>query len=74
MSLDQLSFDLLHPQPLIIVISGTSGIGKDAVIKGMKSRKTNLHFVVTATSRDPRSDEKDGVDYYFYPREDLKGA
>ncbi len=33
MQLSQLSFDLLHPEPLIIVISGTSGIGKDAVIK-----------------------------------------
>jgi guanylate kinase len=72
MQLSQLSFDVLHPQPLILVISGTSGIGKDAVIKGMKSRNLPMHFVITATSRPPRADEKDGVDYFFYSREEFE--
>lgn len=66
MQTDNLSFDLLHKEPLIIVISGTSGIGKDAVLKGLRSRNLPLHFVITATSRDPRPDEKNGVDYFFY--------
>lgn len=66
MQTDNLSFDLLHKEPLIIVISGTSGIGKDAVLKGLKSRNLPLHFVVTATSRDPRPGEINGVDYFFY--------
>lgn len=65
MQTDNLSFDLLHIEPLIIVISGTSGIGKDAVLKGLKSRDLPLHFVVTATSRDPRPGEINGVDYFF---------
>jgi guanylate kinase len=68
----QLSFDLLHPEPLIIVISGTSGIGKDAVIKGLKNRHLPLHFVVTATSRAPRPTETNGVDYFFYPKEEFE--
>ena len=72
MDLNQLSFDLLHPQPLIIVISGTSGIGKDAVIKGMKTRNLPLHFVITATSRPPRQDERDGVDYFFFSKEEFE--
>jgi guanylate kinase len=68
----QLSFDLLHPQPVIIVISGTSGIGKDAVIKELKKRNLLLHFVVTATSRAPRPNEKDGIDYFFYSKEEFE--
>ena len=71
MQFDQLSFDLYHPLPLLIVISGTSGIGKDAVIKGLKRRNLPLHFVVTATSRPPRSNEKEGIDYFFLSREEF---
>jgi guanylate kinase len=55
MNIDSLSFDLLQPRPILIVISGTSGVGKDAVIKSLKSRNLPLHFVVTATSRPPRA-------------------
>ena len=38
-------------RPLVIVISGPSGVGKDAVIKQLQSASPNLHFVVTATTR-----------------------
>ena len=47
---DKTIFDLLHPQPLLIVISGTSGVGKDSVIDGLKRRGLPLHFVITATA------------------------
>lgn len=63
-----LSFDLYHPQPLLIVISGTSGIGKDAVLKGLRARNLGLHFVITATSREPRPEEADGRDYFFFSK------
>ncbi|HLF00505.1 MAG TPA: guanylate kinase [Anaerolineales bacterium] len=53
-------------QPLLIVISGPSGVGKDTVLQRMKERKVPMHFVVTATTRAPRSGEIHGVDYYFY--------
>lgn len=69
MSDESLSFDLYHPQPLLIVISGPSGVGKDAVLKALQARNLPLHFVVTMTSRKPRDGEKDGVDYFFVTRE-----
>ena len=72
MESDRLSFDLYHPQPLLIVISGTSGIGKDAVLKGLRDRDLGLHFVVTATSRKPRPDEVNGKDYHFFSKEEFE--
>jgi guanylate kinase len=71
MESDELSFDLYRPQPLLIVISGTSGIGKDAVLQGLRNRDCGLHFVVTATSRLPRPNEVNGRDYFFFTREEF---
>ena len=56
-------------QPLLIVISGPSGVGKDSVLQRMKKRGLPFHFVVTATTRPPRPEEKEGVDYIFVKRE-----
>jgi guanylate kinase len=58
-------FNPNQPEPLLIVISGPSGVGKDTVIKRMKERELPVQFVVTATTREPRDNEQDGVDYYF---------
>jgi guanylate kinase len=52
-------------EPLLIVISGPSGVGKDTVVNGLKERQVPFHFVVTATNRAPRLDEVNGVDYIF---------
>jgi guanylate kinase len=52
-------------EPLLIVISGPSGVGKDTVVQRLKERQVPFHFVVTATNREPRPDEKDGVNYIF---------
>jgi guanylate kinase len=70
---ETLSFDLIHPQPLLVVISGPSGVGKDAVLKSLQQRGLPLHFVVTMTSRPPRVGEVDGVDYFFVTREAFEG-
>jgi guanylate kinase len=51
--------------PLLVVISGPSGVGKDALIRRMKVKGLPFHFVVTATTRPQRADEVDGVDYIF---------
>jgi len=59
------------PQPLLIVISGPSGVGKDTVIQRMKERRLEFHFVVTATTRPPRPGERNGVDYFFVSREEF---
>lgn len=53
------------PRPLLVVISGPSGVGKDATIQRMKERGYECHFVVTATTRARRDYEADGVDYHF---------
>lgn len=59
----------LQSEPLLIVISGISGAGKDSVIKGLQKRGLPIHFVVTATSRPKRPDEEEGVDYFFVSRQ-----
>jgi len=64
-------FVLEPPNPLLIVISGPSGVGKDSVLEEMKSRGLPFHFVITATTRSPRPDEKDGVDYFFLSQDEF---
>ncbi len=51
--------------PLLIVISGPSGVGKDTIIAELERREWPFHFVVTATTRPPRPSETNGVDYWF---------
>jgi guanylate kinase len=52
-------------QPLLIVISGPSGVGKDTVLQRMKEIDLPFHFVVTVTSRPKREGEIEGSDYFF---------
>lgn len=52
-------------EPKVIVLSGPSGVGKDSVVDMLKDFGTSCHFVVTATTRSQRPEEKDGVDYIF---------
>lgn len=56
-------------QPLLVVISGPSGAGKDSLVQRLKDRGLPFHFVVTTTSRPPRPNEVHGVDYYFVSEE-----
>ena len=58
--------------PLLIVISGPSGVGKDSVLKNMRARDLPFHFVVTATSRPQRQDEVEGVDYFFVTKDEFE--
>ena len=55
----------IDPAPVLVVISGPSGVGKDSVIERMRQRAMPFHFVVTTTDRAPRPSEVDGVDYDF---------
>jgi guanylate kinase len=66
---EPIEFNPIHPEPLLIVISGPSGVGKDAVIKGIKARGVPFDFVITATTRDPRNGELHGSDYFFVTKE-----
>jgi guanylate kinase len=69
--MDEFEYNLPHPEPLIIVISGPSGVGKDTVIQRMKERNLPFYFVVTAATRLPRSNEVDGRDYFFYSHDEF---
>jgi len=51
--------------PLLVVISGPSGVGKDKTINQMKEMGYPFYFVVTATTRPKRDNEVDGKDYFF---------
>ncbi len=66
---DQTSLITLRNKPLVIVLSGPSGVGKDAVLKAMQHRGLAFHFVVTTTDRPKRAEEVDGVDYNFVTTE-----
>jgi len=55
--------------PLLIVISGPSGVGKDAVVQRMRESGYPFHFVITATTRKPRKDERHGINYFFLTEE-----
>jgi len=58
--------------PLLVVISGPSGVGKDAVLARMKELGRSFYYVVTATTRPKRSREKNGVHYHFLSRKEFQ--
>ena len=56
----------------LIVFSAPSGAGKTTLVKHILSQFTNTNFSISATSRSPRGNEKDGVDYYFLSKSEFK--
>lgn len=59
-------------KPLLIIISGPSGVGKDAILNRMKEMGLPYHYSVTATSRPQRPGEIEGVDYHFIDRAEFE--
>jgi guanylate kinase len=55
------------PSPMLVIISGPSGVGKDTIIEALQRRGhlPAYHYVVTCTTRAPRGNEIDGVSYNF---------
>jgi len=51
-------------KPLVIVLHGPSGVGKDSVIDALRA-KTGIHRATSTTDRPPRTGEQDGIDYHF---------
>lgn len=66
----------IHQQkryPILVVISGPSGVGKDTISRMLiGTNPSNFHFVVTATSRTPRKDEVRGIDYLFVSTDEFE--
>jgi len=52
-------------KPKVFLISGPSGVGKDTVIDIIKKEYTNFHYVITAVTREPRQNEKNGLNHFF---------
>lgn len=62
----------IETPPLMLVISGPSGVGKDTVARTLIERRPeSFYFVVTATTRPPRQGEVDGRDYFFLSRDEF---
>jgi guanylate kinase len=61
-----------NPPPLVIVLSGPSGVGKDAVLARMRRLQRPFHYVVTATTRSKRAREKNGLNYHFLSSEEFQ--
>jgi len=59
-------------KPLLLVLSGPSGAGKDSVLTRMKELDIPLEFIVTVTTRPRRPREKNNVDYHFISEENFQ--
>lgn len=57
---------------LLIVISGPSGAGKGTICQELLNRNDNLYLSISMTTRLPRGNEKDGVEYYFVTEEEFQ--
>ena len=60
------------PRGRLFVLSGPSGVGKDALLSRMKKRRGDFHYTITATTRPIRPGERDGLDYLFMARDDFQ--
>lgn len=56
----------------LIVVSGPSGAGKDSIINKLKEMNNNVWVSISCTSRDKRSREQDGVDYFFLSEQEFR--
>jgi len=56
----------------IILITAPSGSGKTSIVRHLMKKFPTLAFSISATTRPPRHNEKDGVDYHFIPEESFK--
>ena len=55
----------LPRKPLLIILSGPSGVGKDALLNRMKEFKYPLEYITTVTTRLRRAGERNHIDYHF---------
>jgi guanylate kinase len=56
---------MTFPNPMLVVVSGPSGVGKSTIVAELARRRPQVVPIVTATTRDQRAGEIDGVHYHF---------
>jgi guanylate kinase len=59
------------PAGRVFVVTGPSGVGKGTLIRTLRERMPELELSVSATTREPRPGERDGVDYHFLSAEEF---
>lgn len=64
-------FDRIAERGQLIVVSGPSGAGKRTVLRQYMAEHPSARRSVSATTREPRPDEQDGMDYFFLSRDDF---
>ena len=62
---------MVENRGVLIVISGPSGAGKGTICKALLEKHKEISLSVSATTRNPREGEVDGVNYHFLPKEDF---
>lgn len=67
---DQPLYDFTSP-PLLVVLSGPSGVGKDTLLQKLQEHGYEFWFVVTMTTRPPRPNEVNGKDYLFVSKDEF---
>ena len=60
---------MAFPNPMLVVVSGPSGVGKSTIVAELARRHPQVVPIVTATTREQRNGEVPGVHYHFLPRE-----
>lgn len=62
----------MNNRGILVVISGMTAAGKGTICKELLNKNKNISYSVSMTTREPRSGEVNGVDYYFVSREQFK--
>jgi guanylate kinase len=64
---------MTFPNPMLVVVSGPSGVGKSTIVAELARRRPQVVPIVTATTRPRREEETDGVHYHFLSEEEFAG-
>jgi guanylate kinase len=58
--------------PRLVILSAPSGSGKTTIARRLEASRDDVEFSVSATTRTPRENEQNGVDYYFFARDEFE--
>ena len=64
---------MAHDKNIMVILSSPSGVGKTTLTKKIQQKYQSFKISVSHTTRKPRSNEVEGVDYYFVSQEKFEG-